>query len=99
MNAYITRDEISKGIVSIVSEALRADKNKIKTDSRLFKDLDAESLDLLDIRFSLEKEFDIKIGEDEIKKSIENSDVAEIFMDKLTIGRLTEFVCNKLNQN
>jgi acyl carrier protein len=44
-----------------VVEALGVDEEEVTPDATLFDDLGAESLDLLDIVFRLEKEFGIKI--------------------------------------
>ncbi|MEE8382455.1 MAG: acyl carrier protein, partial [Thermodesulfobacteriota bacterium] len=44
-----------------VVEALGVDEEEVTPDAALFDDLGAESLDLLDIVFRLEKEFGIKI--------------------------------------
>ncbi|MDX1778660.1 MAG: acyl carrier protein, partial [Thermodesulfobacteriota bacterium] len=44
-----------------VVEALGVDDDEVTPDAVLFDDLGAESLDLLDIVFRLEKEFSIKI--------------------------------------
>jgi acyl carrier protein len=44
-----------------VIEALGVDDEEVTPDAMLFDDLGAESLDLLDIVFRLEKEFGIKI--------------------------------------
>ena len=49
-----------------VVEALGVDEEEVKPDSVLFDDLGAESLDLLDIVFRLEKSFGIKIPREEL---------------------------------
>ena len=48
-------------VAKTIAEALARDPAEIKLDSRLFADLEAESIDLLDIVFRLEREFDIQI--------------------------------------
>ncbi len=48
-------------VARIVAEALARDPSEIRPTSRLFADLEAESIDLLDIVFRLEREFDIQI--------------------------------------
>ncbi len=61
--------EISKGdlesvyprVAKVIAEALARDPAEVKLQSRLFADLEAESIDLLDIVFRLEREFDIQI--------------------------------------
>jgi acyl carrier protein len=48
-------------VAKTIAEALARDPAEIKLNSRLFADLEAESIDLLDIVFRLEREFDIQI--------------------------------------
>ncbi len=53
--------EIYEKVKESVVEALGVDEDEVTPDAVLFDDLGAESLDLLDIVFRLEKEFSIKI--------------------------------------
>ena len=47
-------------------DALAVDEDEVEMDSTLVDDLGAESIDLLDIVFQLEKKFDIKIDRGEL---------------------------------
>jgi len=60
------KNEISKQVKDIISQALRVDEAKIHADSSLIRDLGAESIDFLDIVFRLEKVFKIKIPKGEL---------------------------------
>lgn len=60
------RDEITKNVKGIISQALKVDESKISLQSSLIKDLGAESIDFLDIVFRLEKAFKIKIPKGEL---------------------------------
>ena len=53
-------------VVGVLVEALNADEEDITPAATLHRDLGAESIDLLDIVFRLEREFDIHIGRDEL---------------------------------
>ena len=55
-----TNDEIFEKVQSTLVDALGVDEEDVTRDATLFKDLGAESIDLLDIVFRLEKAFDIK---------------------------------------
>jgi acyl carrier protein len=96
MAAEYTKEQIKSGVNSVILEALRIDKSKLNGSSRFFLDLDAESLDILDIRFSIEQFFGIKISENEIVESIANGAISEEFKEKFTVKSLIEFVENKL---
>ncbi len=60
------RTAIEKSVKSVISQALKADEQKIALNSSLIRDLGAESIDFLDIVFRLEKEFKIKIPKGEL---------------------------------
>jgi len=57
MDEKIIYEKVKESVV----EALGVDEEEVTPDATLFDDLGAESLDLLDIVFRLEKEFGIKI--------------------------------------
>lgn len=50
----------------ILVEALSVDAEEIQPNSSLYNDLGAESIDLLDITFRLEREFGIRINDREL---------------------------------
>ena len=53
----MTHDEIFKKVQEVLEEALGVDEDEISMDTSLTKDLEAESIDFLDIVFRLEKTF------------------------------------------
>lgn len=53
----MTRDEIFEKVREVLEEALGADEDEITMDASLTRDLEAESIDFLDIVFRLEKAF------------------------------------------
>jgi acyl carrier protein len=64
MPATISKDDIEavySRVVKTIAEALARDASEIRLESRLFSDLQAESIDLLDIVFRLEHEFNVQI--------------------------------------
>lgn len=48
-------------VAEIIADALGCDEEDVNPDSSLINDLDAESIDFLDIVFRLEREFKVKI--------------------------------------
>lgn len=60
------KNEITKIVKTIISQALKVEEKDIQTSSSLIKDLGAESIDFLDIVFRLEKAFKIKIPKGEL---------------------------------
>lgn len=60
----ISQDEIDAiypKVAEIIADALGCEEDEVKPDSSLIDDLDAESIDFLDIVFRLEREFKVKI--------------------------------------
>jgi acyl carrier protein len=58
--------EIYGKVTRVLVEALNVDVDEIAPAASLQKDLGAESIDMLDIVFRLEREFDIKIPRNEL---------------------------------
>ena len=62
----LSPDEIYTRVASVLVDALNADEEAITPVATLHGDLGAESIDLLDIVFRLEREFGIRIEGDEL---------------------------------
>jgi len=78
-----THDEIFTKVQSTLVDALGVDDEDVTRESTLFSDLGAESIDLLDIVFRLERNFGIKIPRGELfPENITDPELAES-------GRLT----------
>jgi acyl carrier protein len=61
-----THDEIYQKVQSTLVDALGVDEDDVNPDATLFNELGAESIDLLDIVFRLERNFGIKIPRGEL---------------------------------
>ena len=61
--------EVWSKVQSAFAEALGLDDDEVELGSLIIEDLDAESLDFLDIAFRLERAFDIKIPRGGIEKA------------------------------
>jgi len=62
----VTRDEIFARVRTVVAAAVNIDEHRVQGSSVIIADLDAESIDFLDIVFRLEREFQIKIPRGEL---------------------------------
>lgn len=58
--------EVFEKVQKCVATALGRDEEEVTMEAVLSKDLEAESIDYLDITFQLEKAFNIKIEKDEL---------------------------------
>ncbi len=73
MDGEVTKEEIQAvfpKVAETMADALGCDVEDVKPDSSLIEDLDAESIDFLDMVFRLERAFKIKIPRGKI---IENA--------------------------
>src|ERR1041384_3988620 len=62
----MTRDEIGERVAQALVQALGVSRNDITLDTSLAGDLEAESIDFLDVVFRLEKDFGIEIARGEL---------------------------------
>jgi acyl carrier protein len=91
--------KILEGLKDIIVTAMRTDREKIHSDSRIFSDLGAESLDVLDIRFRIEEMFGLKISDGEVIRQLGENLTAQEIDNKFTVKSLLEYVQNRLNEN
>jgi len=61
----VTRDELVTAVRALLADRLALKMERITLRSRLIDDLGADSLDFIDMVFTLEKKFGIKIREEE----------------------------------
>jgi acyl carrier protein len=61
-----SREEIFEKVRSALVDALSVEADEVTESAKLQADLGAESIDILDIVFRLEKAFNIKIPQDEL---------------------------------
>jgi len=86
-----TKDEIFEKVRTTLVDALNVDEDEVKLTSRLRADLNAESIDFLDIVFRLEKQFNVKIPREELfPESIFQGDAAYVADGKVTPAGLDE---------
>jgi acyl carrier protein len=91
----MTRESISEKVCAAFVEALGLDEDEVTPESRIFDDLGAESLDLLEIVFLLERGFDIKIPRGGVKEASQAGiDPSQYEVD----GKLTELALEKLRE-
>ncbi len=84
----VSEDKVLEELKKAVVETLRVDESAIKPESSFINDLEAESLDFLDINYRLEQAFGIKMARHFVLEHIE-----EMFGEGTAIdenGQLTE---------
>ena len=61
-------EEIQAKVIKIISDQLGKDESEIKMSSHFIEDLDADSLDTVELVMALEEEFDIDIPDEAAEK-------------------------------
>ena len=72
---------IEKKVIDIISEQMGADKNEITRDTSFINDLNADSLDTVELVMEFEDEFDMSIPDEEAEKI-------------QTVGAAVEYIVN-----
>ena len=70
-------------IKSIIVEQLSADDSAITMETSLMKDLEADSLDAVEIMMAIEDEFDIEIPDEDAEKFQSVGDIVRYVDEKI----------------
>jgi acyl carrier protein len=63
-----SRDEVFERVKELLAEQLGVDENEITDEASFQEDLDADSLDLVELIMELEDQFGMKISDDDAQK-------------------------------
>ena len=96
MNPAMSDDDILRTLATVIHDALRVPVDRIIPTARIFDDLGAESIDILDIRFRIEEAFGFKIPEGDIIRSIDPGQPLEQLKDRFTVGVVLDYVRQRL---
>jgi acyl carrier protein len=73
--------QVKNKVIEIIAETLDVDKSEISMKTNLIKDLDIESLDLVDLVGAFEEEFGVEIADKDIKDIQTVADIVEYIED------------------
>ena len=79
MSDPLTQAQLQQRVCQAVAEALALDPSQVLPEHNLFHDLGAESLDLLDVVFKLERSFGIQITRGEMEQAARGDMTEEEF--------------------
>jgi acyl carrier protein len=77
-----TRDDINSTVQNAVVEALGVDEDEVTPDATLLDDLGAESIDLLDILFRIERALGVKIQAADLSAYVQGGIPDDEFSDE-----------------
>jgi acyl carrier protein len=64
----LSREEVAERVKSVLSEQLGVDENELADEASFQEDLDADSLDLVELIMELEDQFGIKISDEDAQQ-------------------------------
>jgi acyl carrier protein len=64
----LSREEVYERVKSVLSDQLGVDEGEVSDEASFQDDLDADSLDLVELIMELEDQFGIKISDDDAQK-------------------------------
>ena len=64
----MSNDELVQKVKDIIAESLGVKKSEVVATASFIDDLNADSLDIVELVMTIEKEFDIEIPDDEAEK-------------------------------
>jgi acyl carrier protein len=108
----VNRSELSQRLSEIIAEILELTPQEVVEDARLLEDLDADSLDILEMVVALEDEYDLSLNDGEVKTLM--TELARFLPDdhvvpenateedlmelgrQFTVGTVVDFISHKL---
>ena len=79
----MNQEEILSKLKTIVMDRLSVDEEQVKPEASFVEDLNADSLDIVELIMGIEEEFDIEIPDEDAEKLT-------------TVGEATEYIKSKL---
>jgi len=64
----MANDEVVQKVQDIIAESLGVNRSEVVPSASFITDLNADSLDIVELVMAIEKEFDIEIPDDEAEK-------------------------------
>jgi len=75
---------IENRLKNVLAKQLGIEIDKVTTDNHLVRDLNADSLDLVELVMAIEAEFDVRIDEDEYHNAETVEQIVELINKKLS---------------
>jgi len=87
-------DQVRAALVEVLS----VPSERVAPGARVILDLGAESIDLLDLRFRIEKAFEIRITKDDLATAFGDSIETGEYLERFTVGALCDYVAGRLER-
>ncbi|WP_448516204.1 acyl carrier protein [Pseudothermotoga sp.] len=84
------KEELMERIKEIIADKLGVDIDEVTDDADLIDDLDADSLDLVDLAMAIEDEFGVTIADEELEKIRTVRDIFKELYEKIRLAEEEE---------
>ncbi|HBT51152.1 MULTISPECIES: acyl carrier protein [Petrotoga] len=81
----MTKDELFEKVKEIIVDTLSVDEDEVTLDASFTDDLDADSLELVDLTMAFESEFGVTIEDEELEKIKTVETAVNLLTEKLNI--------------
>ena len=78
------RNEVFAELRTRASDVLRVEPERITEQARFGDDLNADSLDLVELVMALEEHYDVRIPEEELEDIVTVGDALNLLLDKVS---------------
>ena len=78
-----TKEEILQQVQQLLTEAFELEAGAVTLDAHLYRDLDLDSFDAIDLAVNMESKTGIKLQEEELRLIRTVSDIVEVVYPKL----------------
>jgi acyl carrier protein len=78
-----TKEDILKQVQQLLTEAFELEAGAVTLNAHLYRDLDLDSFDAIDLAVNMESKAGIKLQEDELRSIRTVSDIVEVVYPKL----------------
>jgi acyl carrier protein len=76
-----TSEQIFSKLKKIISEQLAVDEDEVSMESSFIEDLNADSLDLVELIMEIEEKFEIQVPDEVAEKIVTVSDAVEYILE------------------
>lgn len=88
--------KVTAEVYKALQEALEIDAEEITPEATIMDDLAAESIDLLDLRFRLEKALGLRITNEELAEAFKDTETELEFRKAFTVGAMCAYLIARL---
>jgi acyl carrier protein len=96
MSLALSREQIFEKARAVLVEVLSVSPAQVVPEARIILDLGAESIDLLDLRFRMERAFQLQITKDDLAVAFGSAPQSGEYLERFTMGALCNYLERRL---